>query len=106
MWHKWWNGSNWSGWGDLGGVNVKGTEVFLRSQKVPALAKWRRLSWPGGERQDWIQPIQRLNRRLLVDTKDRRMLRRVQIQSNNIGCLAFEVRGNKKGRWNKKGRIP
>ena len=41
----------------------------------------------GGKRQDRVEPIECLNRRLLINTEHGGMLRRVQIQSDNVGGL-------------------
>ena len=43
------------------------------------------------ERQDRIEAIQGLNSGFLIDTKHSRMLRGMQIQSNNVGSFGFEV---------------
>ncbi len=44
------------------------------------------------ERQHGVQTIERLNRGLFIYTEDGRMLRRVQIEPDDIGGFAFEVR--------------
>ena len=46
----------------------------------------------GRKWQNRVEPIQSLNRGLFIDAKHRGVLRRSQIQADNIGCLAFEVR--------------
>lgn len=46
----------------------------------------------GRERQHGIQPIQRLDRGLLIDTEDGCMLGRIQIQPNDIRRLTLKVR--------------
>src|ERR1700740_1053197 len=46
----------------------------------------------GRKRQDWIEPIQSLNGSLLIDAENRCMLRRVQIQADDVSRLALEIR--------------
>jgi hypothetical protein len=46
---------------------------------------------PGRQRQDRIEPVERLNRRFLIQAKHRRMLRRVHIEANYVGGFRFEV---------------
>jgi hypothetical protein len=46
----------------------------------------------GGKRQNRIEPIQRLNRRLLINAEHRGMLRRVQIQPDNVCGFSLELR--------------
>jgi len=43
------------------------------------------------QRQNGVEPIQSLDRGLLVDAEDRGVLRRIQVQSENIGRFAFEL---------------
>jgi len=45
----------------------------------------------GRQRQDGITAVERLNGGLFIDTEDRRMLRRVQVQANNLRGLVLEV---------------
>src|SRR5260370_20045606 len=45
-----------------------------------------------GEWQNRIQPVQRLDRTLLVDAEDRRIKRWLEIKSNDVSCLLFELR--------------
>src|SRR5579859_1931561 len=45
-----------------------------------------------GERQNRIEPIQRLNSRLLINAEHRGMLRRIQIQPNDVSRFRLEVR--------------
>jgi hypothetical protein len=46
----------------------------------------------GRQRQHGIESIQRLDRGLFIHAKHRRMLRRVQVEADNIRCFALEVR--------------
>src|SRR5262245_20756741 len=46
----------------------------------------------GRQRQDGIQAVQSLNGRFLVDTKDGRMLRWVDVETNNISRFGFKGR--------------
>jgi hypothetical protein len=62
-----------------------------RQRAMPGVLKAVSFRAAWRQRQDRIQPIQRLDRGLLIDTEDRRVLRRVQIQSDNIGGLALKV---------------
>src|SRR5271167_236414 len=45
----------------------------------------------GRERQHRVFAIERLDGRLLIDAKDRCMLRRMQIQTNDIGGFGLKV---------------
>ena len=45
----------------------------------------------GRQRQNRIAPIQRLNRRLFIDAEDRRVLRRIQIEPDDLGGFGFEI---------------
>jgi len=47
-------------------------------------------SW--GERQHRVFAIQRLNRRFLIDAKHHCMLRRIEVQSNDVGGFGLELR--------------
>src|ERR1700751_3224992 len=58
----------------LSGLGVKGG--IERERTVTVILKAVSLGPPGGERQDRIEPVERLDRGLLVDTKDGRVLRR------------------------------
>lgn len=62
-----------------------------RQGPVPGIFKAVPFRPARGEGQDRIQPIQRLDRRFLIDAEDGGMLRRVQIQPNNLGRLVLEV---------------
>lgn len=62
-----------------------------REGAVTGIFKAMPLDPAGRQGQHRIQPIQRLDCGLLIDTEDHRMLRRVQIQPNNIGRLALKV---------------
>ncbi len=43
-------------------------------------------------RQNRVEPVKRLNGRFLIYTEHGRMLRRMQIQANDVGRLAFQLR--------------
>jgi len=48
----------------------------------------------GSTRRQWedrVQPIQRLDRRLFIHAEHGRVLRRVQIEPDDIGCFAFKL---------------
>ena len=44
------------------------------------------------KRQHRIEPIQRLNRRLFIHAEHGRMLRRIQVQTDDVGRFRFEIR--------------
>ena len=46
----------------------------------------------GRKRQNRVQPVQCLNRRLFIHTEHRGVARRIQVQPNDIGGFGFEVR--------------
>src|SRR6478736_2560497 len=58
------------------------TKIF---QTVP-------LGSAGGEWQNRIQPVEALDRALLIDTEDRRVGGRLHIQANHVGGFLFERR--------------
>ena len=72
------------GAGVEGGIQREGavTKVF----KAMALSTSRR-KW-----QHRIFSIQGLNGRFLIDREDRRMLRRINVQPDNVGCLSLKLR--------------
>jgi hypothetical protein len=45
-----------------------------------------------GQLQITLRPLQRLDRRLFIDTGDDRIMRRGQVQADNIGSLGHELR--------------
>ena len=45
-----------------------------------------------GERKYRIEPIKSLDRRLLIDTENRSVLRRMKIEADDVGCLLLELR--------------
>jgi hypothetical protein len=45
----------------------------------------------GRQRQHRIEPVQGLDRGLFIHAKHRRVLRRFDVQSDNVGCLGLEV---------------
>ena len=53
-------------------------------EAVPFGASWR-------QRQDRVQPIEGLNRRLLVDAEHGGVLRRIEIQADHIGGFGLEL---------------
>ena len=63
-----------------------------RQRPVATILKPMPLGATGRERQHVIASVERLDRRLFVDTKDRRMSRRIQIQANDVGRFALEIR--------------
>src|ERR1700759_4443959 len=63
-----------------------------RERSVPVVFKSMAFDAAGGKRQNRAEPIKRLDRRLLIHTEHGGMLRRVQIQSDNVGGLRLEVR--------------
>src|SRR6516162_11914163 len=46
----------------------------------------------GRQRQHRIEPVESLDGTLLVDAEHRRVLRRLEVQADNIGGLALEIR--------------
>src|SRR5277367_2558930 len=76
-------------------VNAAGGGVQRRIQRqgsVPVVFKSVALGAARRKRQHRIESIQRLNGSLLVDTKYGRMLRRVQVQPDNVSGFGFEIR--------------
>jgi len=70
--------------------------VFTSSAAYKDSIPWRSYSKAvrsasGRERQHGIKTVQSLNRRLLIDAKDRRVLRRIQVQANDVGGFFFET---------------
>ena len=50
------------------------------------------LGTAGRERQYRVQSVQSLNGGLFIHTQHSGMLRRIQVQTDNIGCLALKIR--------------
>jgi len=63
-----------------------------RKGAVPVVLKTVPLDSSGGERQYWIEPVQRLDGALFVDAENRSVHRRLQIQPNDISSLGFKIR--------------
>ena len=47
---------------------------------------------PRRQRQPRVDPVERLNRRFLIDAEDHGVLRWVEIEADHVGRLGFEVR--------------
>jgi len=62
-----------------------------RQRAMPDLLKPMALRASGCQRQDRVQPIQRLNRGFLIDAKHRGMLRRVDIQPDDVSRFRLKV---------------
>ena len=76
-------------------MNSAGGGIQRRIQRecsVPAVFKPMAFDAAGGKRQNRVEPIQCLNRRLLINAEHGGMLRWVQIQSDNVGGFCLEVR--------------
>ena len=54
------------------------------------------LGSPGGERQNRVKSVECLDSALFIDTEDRRVERRLNVQADNIGGLLFKLEGH---RW-------
>ena len=63
-----------------------------RKRPVPVILKAVALQPPGRQRQHRIEPVQGLNGGLFVHAKHCRMLRRFDVQPDNISRLEFEIR--------------
>ena len=50
------------------------------------------LGSPGGERQNRVKSVERLDSALLIDTEHRRVERRLKLQANDVGRLLFKLR--------------
>src|SRR6202035_2855907 len=50
------------------------------------------LGSPGGERQNRVKSVECLDSALFIDTEDRRVGRRLNVQANNVGSLLFKLR--------------
>ncbi|HSB68840.1 MAG TPA: hypothetical protein VLT62_05870 [Candidatus Methylomirabilis sp.] len=46
---------------------------------------------PGAQRQQGLRPVQRLDPRLLIDAEHQGILRRVQVQADDVEELGLEV---------------
>lgn len=58
--------------------------VSIVLEPMPFCAPWR-------QRQDGVFTIQCLNRSLFIDTEDRSILRRIQVQADYIGRFGFKI---------------
>src|SRR6185503_9100563 len=63
-----------------------------RQRSMAIILKTVTLGTPGRERQNRVQPIQSLDGGLLINTKNRRVLGRFEIQTNDIGRFPFKCR--------------
>jgi hypothetical protein len=84
---------------NLSAHKTKKVEQFLDEQGQRTATRCRGgvlesmpLQPPGRQRQHRVQAIQDLDGRLFIHAEDRRMLWRIQIQAEDVGCLAFKVR--------------
>ena len=50
------------------------------------------LGSPGGERQNRVKSVEGLDSALFIDTEDRGVGRRLNVQANNVGSLLFKLR--------------
>ena len=76
-------------------MNTAGGGIQRRIQRersVPVVFKPMALNAAGGERQNRVEPIKCLNRRLFINAEHGGMLRWVQIQSDNVGGFRLKVR--------------
>ena len=62
-----------------------------RKRAMPVVLEPVTLGAARRERQNRVEPIQGLNRGLFIDTEHGRMLRRMQVQTDNVGRFAFEL---------------
>ena len=60
----------------------------MRGRQLEAVA----FGSAGREREHGIEPVERLNRGLLVEAKDRRVLRRIEVQPDDVGRFRFKRR--------------
>lgn len=59
---------------------------------MPVVFESVALGATGGKPQHRIEPVQRLNGGLLIDTEHGRMLRRAQVQPDDVRRFGFEIR--------------
>src|ERR1700681_4685494 len=74
---------------DATGGGIQGRIIRERAMSVVLEAVTFGAS--GRERQDGVETIQGLNGGLLIDAEYDRVLRRVQIEAQDVGCFAFEL---------------
>ena len=75
-------------------MNTAGGGIQRRIQgerSVPVVFEPMAFNAAGGKRQNRVEPIKCLNRRLFINTEHGGMLRWVQIQSDNVGGFSLEV---------------
>src|SRR5258708_9735781 len=72
------------------GTGVQGS--VKREGAMPVVLESMTLGTSRGKRQHWIKPVKGLNGALFVYTEHRGLGGRPQIQTNNVGCLLFELR--------------
>jgi hypothetical protein len=53
------------------------------------------LGSPGGERQNRVKSVEGLDSALFIDTENRCVGRRLNIQANNVGSLLFKRKGRR-----------
>ena len=79
-----------AGIGDLAGGDLERREQ--RGGAVADVVVGRLLRQPGAHRQDRRGPVQRLDLGFLVDREHHRLLRRVQIQADDVADLGLQLR--------------
>src|SRR5437764_12831223 len=62
-----------------------------RQRAVPVVLEAVSLGASGRERQHRVETVERLNGRFLVNGEDRRVVRRIDIQTDHVGGLRLEV---------------
>ena len=75
-------------------VHLSGLDVqscVQRKRAMTIVFKAMPLGAARRQRQHWVQPIQRLNRRLLIYAKHGSMLRRIHVQADNVSGLFLKT---------------
>jgi hypothetical protein len=75
---------------DLAGAGVE--RGIQREGAMPVVLEAVTFGTAGRERQDRVQAVQRLDRRLFIRGKHDRVLGRIQVESNHVGGLLLELR--------------
>ncbi len=63
-----------------------------RQRAVTVILKAVSFGSARGQRQNRVQAVQRMDGTLFVDAEDCRVKRRLELKSNDVGCLLFKLR--------------
>jgi len=75
---------------DAAGLGIQ--RSIQRKRAMAVVLETMTLGAARRERQNRVESIQSLNRGFLIDREHSRVLRRIQVQAENVGCFALKLR--------------